>query len=428
MKEIIALVLAGGKSNPLSILERTRTTTSIPFGGKYRMIDFALSNCVNSGIYTVGILAQYTPYSLMDHIGIGKPWDLDRQSGGLHILQPYLSTVAPGAMNTGWYRGTADALYQNQDFISNHDSKYTLLLSGDQIYKMDYSKMLDFHKSNKAPVTMAVTHVAPEYARRSGVVQVDDEGRITEFVEKPSDPKTSLVNMGIYLFDTDVLLYKLQRIGRDNRYDIVYHLLMEMIEMKEVAAYEFKDYWRDIGNISDYWRTSMDLIDHQERLNLHDKEWVIHTTTERKPPVRFGKSSTVINSLVANGCEIHGYVEHSILFPGVHIGKGTRVINSIIMNRTYVGDNVCLIGTILDKDIQIASDSAIGGDCPKLSNDSAFSITDEHLTVIGKGTRIPAQMIIGNNCILDAFLQESDFDSLDVPDGTTLTRKGNTAL
>ena len=418
MKEIIALVLAGGRSQPLNILERTRTTTSIPFGGKYRIIDFPLSNCVNSGIYTVGIMAQYMPHSLMDHIGIGKPWDLDRQNGGVQILQPFLSNA-----DTGWYRGTADALYQNQDFICEHDSQYTLILSGDQIYKMDYSKMLEFHKATKSPVTMAVTRVAKRFAQRCGVVTLSTKGKVTKLIEKPKEPESDLVNMGIYLFDTEVLLYKLQRIGRDNRFDILYNVLMEMIEMGEVNGYEYKEYWRDIGSISDYWRTSMDLIDHQERLHLHDPNWIIHTNTERKPPVRFGKSATVINSLIANGSEIHGHVEHSILFPGVYISKGSRVINSIVMNRTFLNEKVCVIGSILDKDIQIGADSSIGADCPDEDGDSGVSVLDENLTVIGKGSVIPAQCLISNNCIIDAFTTPTDFPGLDIPEGSVICKK-----
>ncbi len=423
MKKVIAMILAGGQSHPLSILERTRTTTSIPFGGKYRLIDFTLSNLVNSEIYTVGILAQYTPYSLMDHIGIGKAWDLDRQNGGLHILQPFLSNS-----DTGWYRGTADAIFQNQDFILKHNPKYTLILSGDQVYKMDYRKLLQYHIDKKAPVTMAVTRVAKQYAQQSGVVNVSEYGKITHLDEKPKDPTSDLVNMGIYLFDTEVLLYKLQRIGRDNRFDILYHLLMEMIDMQEVYAYEYEGYWRDIGNLSDYWRTSMDLIDHQERLILHDKEWVIHTATERRPPVRFGKSARVIDSMIANGCNIQGYVEHSILFPGVHVGKGSRIINSIVMQRTHINDHVCMIGTIVDKDVQIGRDTCLGMEYPQINDDKTPLSIDNYLTVVGKGAQIPASMNIGKNCLIDAFTRESDFTSTSIPDGTILSRNGGVAL
>jgi len=418
MKKIIAMILAGGRSHSLSILERTRTTTSIPFGGKYRIIDFPLSNCVNSDIYTVGIMAQYTPFSLMDHIGIGKPWDRDRANGGVQILQPFLSNA-----NTGWYRGTADALYQNQDYILNNDPKYTLVLSGDQIYKMDYRKMLQFHIENKAPVTMAVTRVSREFAQRCGVVTMDSQNKIRSIVEKPQDPPSDLVNMGIYLFDTEVLLYKLQRIGRDNRFDILYHMLMDMIDMGEVYAYEYKGYWRDIGTISDYWRTSMDIIDHQERLSLNDKEWTIHTTTERKPPVRFGKTARVINSVIANGSVVNGYVEHSIIFPGVYIGKEARVINSIVMHRSVINEGCCIIGSIIDKVVHVGADTSIGWQCPQFEAENHFKVMDEHLTVIGKCAEIPAQAVIGKNCIIDAFTQESDFTQLDVPDGSTIHGK-----
>ena len=415
MKEIIALILAGGKSRPENILARRRATASIPFGGKYRIIDFSLSNCVNSDIWTVGVLAQYSPVSLMDHIGVGKPWDLDRQNGGVQILQPYLSTT-----DSGWYRGTADAIYQNMDYLENQDSEYTLILAGDHVYKMDYRDMLEFHMEKKAPVTMGITRVSMEYAKQCGVVEVESD-KIISFEEKPKEPKSNLVNMGIYLFDTEVLLYKLQRIGRDNRFDIVYHLLMEMVEMGEVYGYPFEGYWRDIGTLRDYWQTNMDLIEHPERLNLYDSEWVIHTVTEGKPPVRFSKFSSVINSVVANGCVINGYVENSILFPGVHIGRGVRVLNSIIMHRSVVNEGALLNHVILDKDVWVGADSQMGW---KLDNSKTKEADSELLTVVGKGAIIPSHLTIGPNSKIEPYVKESDFTQSEIPAGSFIAQRG----
>jgi glucose-1-phosphate adenylyltransferase len=419
MKEIIAMVLAGGQSHPSNILARTRATASIPFGGKYRIIDFALSNCVNSEIYTVGVLAQYAPYSLMDHIGVGKPWDLDRQNGGVSVLQPYLSTA-----DTGWFRGTADALLQNQDYIQNHNPKYTLILSGDHVYKMDYRKMLEFHIKNNAPVTVAYTQVSKKYARKCGVVQVDEKNKVVGLEEKPAQPKSDTVNMGIYLFDTEVLLYKLQRIGRENRFDIVFHMMMDMIGMGEVYGYKFEGYWRDIGTLNDYWLSNMDMIDHPEHLNLYKTDWIIHTVSERKPPVRFNQFATSINSMIANGCTINGFVEHSILFPGVRVGRRARIINSIVMHRSVINDGACLNHTILDKDVWVGADSQIGWESPMEEDMTKTSFKENILTVVGKGAIIPANVHIGQNCTIEPFVKETDFLKTEIPSGSFVTQRG----
>ena len=419
MKRIIALILAGGRGHAESMIGRVRATASIPFGGKYRIIDFSLSNCVNSGIYTVGVLAQYSPISLMDHIGVGKAWDLDRQNGGVQILQPYLSTG-----ESGWYRGTADAIFQNMDYLENENPEYTLILAGDHVYKMNYRDMIAYHIEKKAPVTMGITRVSREYAKQCGVVEFESE-KIVSFEEKPKEPKSDLVSMGIYLFDTEVLLYKLQRIGRDNRFDIVYHVLMEMVNMGEVYGFPFEGYWRDIGSLQDYWRTSMDLIDHPKRLNLYDSQWVIHTVTERKPPVRFGKFSSAINSLVANGCVINGYVEHSILFPGVHIGRGSRVTNSIVMHRSMINDGVLVNHAILDKDVWVGADTRIGWDADSArKEEGAEKVNAELLTVIGKGAIIPSQTTIGQNCKIEPYVKQSDFIQSNIPPGSFIAQRG----
>jgi glucose-1-phosphate adenylyltransferase len=355
----------------------------------------------------------------MNHIGIGKPWDLDRQNGGVHILQPYLSTA-----DTGWYRGTADALFQNQDYIQNHNPKHIAILSGDQIYKMDYRKMLDFHIEKKAPVTIAVSSVSNEYARKCGVVHMDSQLKITDFEEKPSHPKTNLVNMGIYIFDTEVLLYKLQRIGRENRFDIVYHILKEMVDIGEVFGYQFEGYWRDIGTLTDFWQTNMDLISHQDRLNLYARNWVIHTTSERKSPVRFGKHAISINSLISDGSVINGYVANSSLFPGVHVAKTARITNSIIMHRSVINEGVIINNAILDKDVWIGADTQIGWSPQFAITEPLEEAQKEGLTIIGKSAFIPSKLIIGLNCTIEPNVRESDFKQSNIPQGSFIAGQG----
>jgi glucose-1-phosphate adenylyltransferase len=406
---ILAMILAGGKSSPRDILTHKRAKTAIPFGGKYRIIDFVLSNCVNSGIYNIGILAQYAPKSLADHIKAGKPWDLDRHLGGVRILQPYL-----GRADTGWYRGTADALYQNQDFILTHNPNFILVLSGDHIYKMDYRKMVAFHQQKNAPVTIAVAEVSESDAKRLGMVQVDNRDRVVHFEEKPQYSKSLLASMGVYLFNTDLLLKKLNNIGKDERFDIVFHILLDLIQQRLVYAYRFPGYWKDIGSAADYWLANMDLLDSPDPTNLYDPQWVIHTTSERKPPVRFNDHATVINSLVANGCVIDGYAEHSVLFPGVRVARNARVTNSVVMHRTVINENAKVDYAILDKDIWIGADSIIGG-TETSSPPREREALEKIITVVGKGVQLPARIKIGRGCLIDPDISSDYFKNLDIP-------------
>ncbi|MCX7919075.1 MAG: glucose-1-phosphate adenylyltransferase subunit GlgD [bacterium] len=410
MQTTLAMILAGGKSSPQDILSRKRAKSAIPFGGKYRIIDFVLSNCVNSGIYDIGILAQYAPKSLAEHIKAGKPWDLDRQVGGVRILQPYLGRTE----ETGWYRGTADALYQNLDFITQKNPNFILVLSGDHIYKMDYRKMLEFHQQKNAPVTIAITEVSESDAKRLGIVQVDSRDRVVHFEEKPQYTKSNLASMGIYLFNTDMLLEKLNDIGKNERYDIVFHILIELIQQRLVYAYRFSGYWKDIGANADYWQANMDLLDASDRTVLYNPSWIIHTTSERKPPVRFHSNATVLNSLVANGCVIDGYVEHSILFPGVHVARHARVTNSVVMHRTMINENATIDYAILDKDIWIGADSVIGGNDIQPQPYDRQQL-EQYITVIGKGVQIPSRMHIGRGCLLDPDIPSDFFTNLVIP-------------
>ncbi|MFB3897440.1 MAG: glucose-1-phosphate adenylyltransferase subunit GlgD [bacterium] len=406
---ILAMILAGGKSLPHDILSHKRAKTSIPFGGKYRIIDYVLSNCVNSGIYNIGILAQYSPKSLADHIKAGKPWDLDRQYGGVRILQPYL-----GREEQGWYRGTADALHQNIDFILERNSNFILVLSGDHIYKMDYQKMIEFHQQKNAPVTMAVTEVSDNDAKRLGMVQIDSRNRVVHFEEKPQSPKSHLASMGIYLFNTDMLLEQLTDIGKDNRHDIVFHILMNLIQQRLVYAYRYTGYWKDIGSVADYWQANMDLLDSPDQTYLYDSNWIIHTTTERKPPVRFNDHATVINSLVANGCVIDGYVEHSILFPGVRVARNARITNSVVMHRTIINENAKVDCAILDKDIWVGPDSIIGTNDTNTIIPKDREALDNFIIVVGKGVQLPARIKIGRGCLIDPDIPADFFKTLEI--------------
>lgn len=405
---ILAMILAGGKSSPHDILSHKRAKTAIPFGGKYRIIDFVLSNCVNSGIYNIGILAQYVPKSLADHIKAGKPWDLDRQNGGVRILQPYL-----GRAEQGWYRGTADALHQNIDFILQQNPNFILVLSGDHIYKMDYQKMVEFHQQKNAPITIAVTEVTEIDAKRLGSVQVDNRDRVVHFEEKPQYPKSRLASMGIYLFNTDMLLEQLNNIGKDDRNDIVFHILLDLIRQRLVYAYRYSGYWKDIGSIADYWQANMDLLDSSDRTYLYNPQWIIHTTSERKPPVRFNDHATVINSLVANGCVIDGYVEHSILFPGVRVARNARVTNSVVMHRTIINENAKVDCAILDKDIWVGPDSTIGSNDLNIIPKERDAL-DNYIIVVGKGVQLPARIKIGRGCLIDPDISSDFFKTLEI--------------
>lgn len=391
MKEVLAMILAGGASGPLEILALHRAKVSIPFGGKYRLIDFVLSNCANSEIYKIGILAQYSPKSLLEHIKSGKSWDLDRASGGVYILQPYLrreTTVS------NWYRGTAEALYSNLDFIIANNCKYVLVLSGDQIYKMDYRQLVEFHRSKKAKVTIGVTEIDPRLAHQFGIVKLDKEAKVIEFCEKPAQPQTNIAFMGVYLFDTDFLIENLLNLEKENKTDLVTDLLLPLIEQgkEDVFAYQFKGFFRDIGTYADYFEANLSLLNSNttDGLNLYDRNWIIHTSDERKPPVQFGPEAKVTNSLIANGCKINGVVKNSILFAGVSVEKNATVTNSIIMHRTKICSHSFINYAVLDKDIYIGINSKIGTSLDFVSPE----LLEQTLVVIGKGAHIPDNSII----------------------------------
>ena len=354
-KEIVAMILAGGQGSRLGVLTKNIAKPAVPFGGKYRIIDFPLSNCSNSGIHTVGVLTQYKPLELNKHIGIGTPWDLDRRDGGVSLLAPYQKEKGGN-----WYKGTANAIYQNIEFIDRYNPEYVLILSGDHIYKMDYSKMLDFHKQKDAAATIAVIKVPIDEASRFGIMNTKEDMSIYEFEEKPAKPKNDLASMGIYIFNWPVLKRYLKEDEQDklSSNDFGKNIIPRMLnDNQKMMAYPYKGYWKDVGTINSLWEANMDLLSRKNELYLQDEEWKIYSVNYSSPAQYVGKGANIKNSLVVEGCYIEGKIESSVIFQGVKVGKNSVVRNSVIMPNVIIEDNV-----IIDKAI-IASDAFIGRGC-----------------------------------------------------------------
>ena len=356
--EIVAMILAGGQGSRLGVLTKKLAKPAVPFGGKYRIIDFPLSNCSNSGIYTVGVLTQYKPLELNAHIGIGEAWDLDRQNGGVSILPPYQEEKGGE-----WYKGTANAIYQNIEFVDRYDPEYILVLSGDHIYKMDYTKMLDFHKERNAEATIAVIEVPMKEASRFGIMNTRDDLSVYEFEEKPKKPKNNLASMGIYIFNWQTLKKYLREDEADktSKNDFGMNIIPKMLEDgNKMVAYPFKGYWKDVGTIDSLWEANMDLIREDNELDLQDEEWKIYSKNPVRPAQYIGENAKVTNSLIVEGCVVNGQIENSILFQGVQVGKNSVVRDSIIMTDAKIGDNVVIEkaivgnGAIIRKDCKIS--------------------------------------------------------------------------
>lgn len=417
----VALIMAGGAGTRLSVLSERRAKPSVPFAGKYRIIDFTLSNCVNSDIYNIAVLTQYRPHSLNEHIGIGKPWDLDRATGGVRLLQPY--QVGGGAQV--WYRGTADAVLQNFDYVQEMRAERALILGGDHIYKMDYAKMLRFHEDKRADLTVAVMPVPLEESHRFGIMTVDEDWRITAFYEKPKErDKGPLASMGIYVFDVDVLEQQLKA-GSEQYPDLDFgkHVIPDMIRDFRVFAYRFEGYWVDVGTIDSYWQTSMELLSPTSPLDLYDTTWPLLTRSQERPPVKLGPQARVHNSLMCNGCIVRGEVDRSVLSPGVYVSPGAVVRESVVMNDTWIGPGAVLDRVIVDKEVVIGSGAlvGVGSDVDvvnKLQPDRLFT----GITVIGKGAHVPPNVRLGRNVLVDAGCDEDDFRKYGdhVPSGETV--------
>jgi glucose-1-phosphate adenylyltransferase len=414
MKRVVALILAGGQGGRLSILSQERAKPAVPFAGKYRIIDFTLSNCVNSGIFKVGVLTQYRPRSLNEHIGIGKPWDLDRQGGGVRLLQPFL-----GPQGSDWYKGTADAVYQNIYYAEDQKAELVLVLSGDHIYKMDYSAMVSFHERSGADVTVAVTKVPLDQAHRFGIMTVGDGGRVTDFVEKPQNPQSGLVSMGVYVFNRDVLTARLEEDAKDIKtsHDFGRDVVPRMVKSGRVFAYMFAGYWRDVGTVQTYWEANMDLLEQPPAFDLYDTDWLIHTKSEERAPASLGPKAQVTRSLISHGCIINGQVEHSVLSPGVRVEAGAVVKDSIIMNDTIIGKNSTVQFSILDKEVVIGEESHVGSDDDDTPNQEEPTRLNTGISLVGKWARIPSGTVVGRNCKIYSRVREDDFTGIVIPSG-----------
>jgi glucose-1-phosphate adenylyltransferase len=357
-KETVAMLLAGGEGRRLGVLTSRLAKPAVHFGGKYRIIDFTLSNCTNSGIDTVGVLTQYQPLVLNTYIGIGAPWDLDRQSGGVSVLPPYVEQ--PG---DSWYSGTANAIYRNISFIEQYDPEYVLVISGDHIYKMDYDVMLDFHKSTGADATIAVKEVKWEEASRFGIMDTDDEQRVIEFAEKPREPKSNLASMGIYIFSWQVLKQYLikDENNPDSSKDFGKDIIPLMLDdQKKLMAYPFQGYWKDVGTIGSLWEANMDLLEDQPEFNLNDKAWRIYSVNPCQPGQYIAPTAQIRRSLVNEGCSVFGEVDHSVLFYGVDVGQGSLIKDSVIMPGVSIGQNVKIYKAIIGEGSVVEDGCVIG--------------------------------------------------------------------
>ena len=364
-KRIIAMILAGGQGTRLKELTEDIAKPAVAFGGKYRIIDFTLTNCSNSGIDTVGVLTQYEPRILNNHIGRGSPWDLDRMDGGVTVLQPHTRKND----EKGWYKGTANAIYQNIKFIEEYDPEYVLILSGDHIYKMNYDKMLQFHIQKDADVTIGVFKVPLKDAPSFGIMNTKEDMSIYEFEEKPKEPKSDLASMGIYIFNWQLLKKYLDEDEKDpnSSNDFGKNIIPNMLnDGKKLFSYPFKGYWRDVGTIQSFWDAHMDLLSDDNELDLFDKSWRVNRRQGIYTPSYFEKGSKVQNTLIDKGCLVEGEIKHSVIFSGVKIGKNSKIIDSIIMADTEIGDNVIIQKAIIANDVKIA-DNVIIGDGEKIA-------------------------------------------------------------
>jgi len=377
-KKCIAMLLAGGQGARLGVLTKTRAKPAVPYGGKYKIIDFPLSNCTNSGIDTVGVLTQYQPLELNSYISTGAPWDLDSNTGGVYILPPYLK-----AERGEWYSGTANAIYQNSFFIDKFDPDYLLVLSGDHIYKMDYNAMLKFHIQTEASATIAVIEVPIEDASRFGIMNTDETFRVMEFDEKPAKPKSNLASMGVYIFNWRNVKRYMQADNEDKNStnDFGRDIIPRMLAADEmIFAYRFKGYWKDVGTIESLWEANMELLQDHPGLNLHDPSWKILSRNPNQPPHYVGSNAQIKTSFISEGCRIYGTVENSVLFPEVTISAGAHVRDSIIMQNTVVGEGCEITRAIIDEGVMVGDGCKIGG--------------DEKITVIGQGASLSHNTVI----------------------------------
>ncbi|MGI8929468.1 MAG: glucose-1-phosphate adenylyltransferase family protein [Candidatus Limnocylindrales bacterium] len=422
MKRVTAVVLAGGEGERLSILSSVRAKPAVPFAGKYRVIDFTLSNCVNSEIDNVLVLTQYNPRSLNDHIGAGRPWDLDRNEGGIRLLQPYIARGRPSE----WYRGTADAVLVNIETIRQQPGDTVVILAGDHIYKMDYQPFVQFHRRNRADVTVAVQRVPLGEASRFGILALDEDGRVIDWQEKPKQPKSDLASLGIYVFSKKSLLAWLDESLIDFGRDVI----PAMLDAKaRVFGYQFDGYWQDVGTVEGYWQAHMDLLEEHPALDLYDKGWLIHTRSEERAPARIGPTASVHRSLISHGCQVWGTVERSVLSPGVRVDPGAVVRDSIIMFDTVIRAGAVIDRAIIDKEVSVGPNAVVGmGSDYDTANRQEPGRLNTGITVIGKRAVIPAGVRLGRNVKVLEEVRPSDFGGRrTVASGGTVEHKKATA-
>lgn len=421
-KEMIAMLLAGGQGSRLGVLTAKVAKPAVAFGGKYRIIDFPLSNCINSGIDTVGVLTQYQPLRLNTHIGIGIPWDLDRNIGGVTVLPPYEKSES-----SEWYTGTANAIFQNLDYMASYNPDYVLILSGDHIYKMDYEIMLDYHKENNADVTIAAMPVPMNEASRFGIVVTDDGGKITEFQEKPPEPKSNLASMGIYIFSWPVLREALIALKDEPGCDFGKHIIPYCHDKGDrLFAYEYNGYWKDVGTLGSYWEANMELIDIVPEFNLYEEFWKIYTNSGILPPQYVSDKAVIERSIIGNGSEIYGEVRNCIIGSGVTVGEGTIVRDSIIMKDAVIGKGCVVDKSIIAENCRIGNNVTlgIGADVPNKLKPAVYSFG---LVTIGEGSVIPDGVQVGKNTAISGVTVQEDYPNGVLESGETLIKAGEVA-
>ncbi len=418
-KEMIAMLLAGGQGSRLGVLTSDVAKPAVSFGGKYRIIDFPLSNCINSGIDAVGVLTQYQPLVLNSHIGIGIPWDLDRNNGGVTVLPPYEKSDA-----SEWYSGTANAIYQNLKYMESYNPEYVLILSGDHIYKMDYEAMLDFHKQKNADVTIAVLPVPMEEASRFGIMITDDENRITDFEEKPEHPRSNLASMGIYIFSWPVLRDALIAMSEQSNCDFGKHIIPYCKDHDQrLFAYEFNGYWKDVGTLGSYWEANMELIDLIPEFNLYEEYWKIYTKQDMIEPQFVAESAQIERSIIGAGAQIYGQVYNSVLGAGVIVEEGAVVRDSILMKNTVIGRNAEIEKAIIAEDCTVGENTRIGvgEEAPSRLNASIYAFG---LATIGEKTSIPANVRIGKNTAIRGITDAADYPEGELASGGYIIKAG----
>jgi glucose-1-phosphate adenylyltransferase len=414
----MAVILAGGEGERLSILSSVRAKPAVPFGGKYRIIDFTLSNCVNSGIDNVVVLTQYNPRSLNDHIGLGRPWDLDRNTGGVKMLQPYISRGRVAE----WYRGTADAVLQNWNVIEHDPCDTVLVLAGDHIYKMDYTPFIAAHRRKRADVTIAVRRVPLADATRMGILAMDESMRITEFQEKPKAPRSDLASMGVYVFSKRALKKWLT----EDRPDFGGNVVPAMIEGGgRVFGYRFDGYWQDVGTIQSYWEANMALVEERPELDLYDRSWLIHTRSEERAPAKIGETAQVHRSLISHGCVVNGTVVNSVLSPGVRVEVGAVVRDSIVMFDSVIRQGAIIDRAILDKEVVVGQGAVVGDGPDGPPNAQEPGRLNTGITVVGKRASIPRGQRIGRNVKIGGNVRAADFPGKMVRSGDSVVRPGD---